>query len=63
MRRFRVTLVIRVRSVDGRQPYCKPVWLNRSELKPLWAFVAGKPEHRPEGVYHNRGTTILSVLF
>ena len=56
MRRFRVTLVIRIRTLDGRQPYCKPVWLNRNELKSLWAFVDGKAQHRPEGVYHLRYT-------
>jgi integrase/recombinase XerD len=56
MRQSKVTLLIRIRTADGRQPYCKPVWLNRNELKPLWAFVNGKPEHRPEGVYHLRYT-------
>jgi hypothetical protein len=56
MRQSKVTLPIRIRTADGRQPYCKPVWLNRNELKPLWAFVKGRPEHRPEGVYHLRYT-------
>jgi Zn-finger nucleic acid-binding protein len=56
MRQSKVTLLIRIRTADGRQPYCKPVWLNRNELKPLWAFVHGKPEYRPEGVYQLRYT-------
>jgi hypothetical protein len=56
MRQSKVTLLIRMRTADGRQPYCKPVWLNRNKLKPLWAFVHGKPERRFEGVYHLRYT-------
>jgi hypothetical protein len=32
MRQSKVTLLIRIRTADGRQPYCKPVWLNRNEL-------------------------------
>jgi len=56
MRQQEVGLYIRIRTTNGKQSYCRPVWLNKRELKDGWAFVAGKPEHRPEGVYHLRYT-------
>jgi len=49
-----VSLYIRIRTTDGKQPYCRPVWLNKKQLKEGWAFVNGKPEHHAEGSYHLR---------
>ncbi len=49
-----VGIYLRIRTADGSQPYCKPVWENRKKLKPLWAFVDGKPQERPDGTYHLR---------
>jgi hypothetical protein len=46
-----VTLYIRVKTKDGRKPYCQPVYLTNGRLKPLYAMVDGKPENRPEGSY------------
>ena len=51
-----VSLYIRIRTADGKQPYCRPVWLNKRQMKEGWAFVNGKPEHYPEGSYHLRYT-------
>ncbi len=48
------TLYIRVTTVDGKRPYCKPVYLSKGRLKPLFAVVNRKPEHHPEGVYYLR---------
>jgi hypothetical protein len=44
---------IRIHTEGGRQQHYKPVRLNRSPLKPLWAFANGRPEHRPED-WNNR---------
>ena len=54
----KVTLLIRIRTADGRQPYCPVVWADtkQKKLKPGWALVDGKPEHHDEGVYHLRYT-------
>ena len=48
------TLYIRITTKDGKKPYCKPVYLTKGRLKPLYAMVDGKPEHHPEGVYYIR---------
>ena len=49
-----VTLYLRIKTPEGKKPYCKPVFLAKGRLKPLYAFVNGEPEHRPEGVYYMR---------
>jgi integrase len=49
-----VTLYIRIKTADGKKPFCKPVYLTKGRLKPLYAIVDGQPEHRPEGVYYMR---------
>jgi hypothetical protein len=49
-----VTLYLRIKTPEGKKPYCKPVFLAKGRLKPLYAFVDGEPEHRPEGVYYMR---------
>jgi hypothetical protein len=49
-----VTLYLRIKTADGKKPFCKPVYLAKGRLKPLYAFVDGEPEHRPEGVYYMR---------
>lgn len=48
------TLYIRITTEDGKRPYCRPVYLSKGRLKPLYAVVNRKPEHHPEGVYHLR---------
>jgi hypothetical protein len=48
------TLYIRVTTEDGKRPYCKPVYLSKGRLKPLFAVVNRKPEHHPEGIYYLR---------
>jgi integrase len=48
------TLYIRIITKDGKKPYCKPVYLSKGRLKPLYALVNGMPVHRPEGVYYIR---------
>jgi hypothetical protein len=48
------TLYIRITTKDGRNSYCKPVYLSKGRLKPHCAMVGDKPEHHPEGVYYTR---------
>jgi hypothetical protein len=43
------TLYIRIKTEDGRNPHCLPVYITKGRLKPLYATVDGKPEYRPEG--------------
>src|SRR5437879_4028666 len=49
-----VTLYLRIKTPEGKKPYCKPVFLTKGRLKPLYAFVDGEPEHCSEGVYSMR---------
>jgi hypothetical protein len=48
-----VSLYLRVRSAKG-WTYAKAVTASNGRLRPLYALIDGKPEHRPEGVYHIR---------
>jgi hypothetical protein len=48
------TLYIRITTEDDKRPYCRPVYLSKGRLKPLYPVVNSKPEHHPEGVYHIR---------
>jgi hypothetical protein len=48
------TLYIRITTKDGRNSYCKPVYLSKGRLKPHCAVVGDKPEHHPEDVYYIR---------
>jgi len=48
------TLYIRITTKDGRNSYCKPVYLSKGRLKPHFAMVNRKPEHHSEGVYYVR---------
>ncbi len=56
MQHLKVTIHIRIRTADGRQPYCHVVWADSKhrKLKPGWAIVNDRPEHHTEGVYHLR---------
>jgi len=54
MAKKRVTLMLRVRTADGKYPFLVPVYSGKGRLRPLFALVNGKPEHHPEGVYHLR---------
>lgn len=49
-----VSLYLRIRSAEGRWVYARAVVGSNKRIKPLHAMVDGKPEHRPEGVYHLR---------
>jgi integrase/recombinase XerD len=49
-----VRLKIRVRFADGSRPFLDPVLSPNGKLKPHYAYVDGKPEHRPEGSYFLR---------
>jgi hypothetical protein len=51
------TLYIRV-TKNGRNSFCKPVYLSKGRLKPHYAVVEGEPEHHPEGVYYIRSGSI-----
>lgn len=46
-----VTVKIRIKTPEGKRVYANPVWEKKGSLKPLYARVAGKAEHHPEGVY------------
>jgi integrase len=52
-----VRLKIRVRLSGGSRPFVDPVLSANGKLKPLYAVVHGKPEHRPEGSYFLRYAT------
>ncbi len=54
MANLTVRLYIRIKTDDGKKPYCDPVYLSKGRLKPLYAFVDGEPQHRPEGIYYMR---------
>jgi integrase/recombinase XerD len=47
-------LYIRVCMSNGSRPYLEPVYAVEGELSPGYAFVAGQPEHHPEGIYQLR---------
>jgi hypothetical protein len=51
---MKVSLNLRIRTADGKQPYCQPVWEGKriKKLKPGWAIVGGAEEYHAEGVYH-----------
>lgn len=51
---MKVSINLRIRTADGKQPYCQPVWegIRIKKLKPGWAIVNGVEEFHPEGVYH-----------
>jgi integrase/recombinase XerD len=49
-----VRLKIRARLPDGSRPFLDPVFSGNGKLKPLYAVVAGTPEHHPEGSYFLR---------
>jgi len=44
----------RIKTKDGKKPFCKPVYLSKGRLKPLHALVDGQPEYRSEGIYYTR---------
>jgi site-specific recombinase XerD len=50
----KVTLMLRIRTADGKRPFVPPVYAANGRLRPLYALVAGNAEHHPEGVYHLR---------
>ena len=54
MARPKVSIYLRIRQPDGKQPYCPAVWENKKNLKPHWCLVQRLPEHHPEGTYHLR---------
>ena len=41
-------------TADGKRPFVNPVYAANGRLRPLYALVAGKAEHHPEGAYHLR---------
>jgi integrase len=46
-----VTIKLRIKTAEGKRIYAEPVYEAKGRLKPLYARVAGKAEHHPEGVY------------
>jgi hypothetical protein len=54
------TLYIRV-TKNGRNSFCKPVYLSKGRLKPQYAVVEGEPEHHREGVYSVAGKNRVTV--
>ena len=50
----KVSLMLRVRTADGKRPFVNPVIGLNGKVKSLWAVVHGKPEHHPEGQYFLR---------
>lgn len=51
---MKVSINLRIRTADGKQPYCPVVWEGKriKKLKPGWCVVKGAEEFHPEGVYH-----------
>jgi hypothetical protein len=47
------TLYIRI-SKDGKNSFCKPVYLSKGRLRPQYAMVKDNAEHHEEGVYYVR---------
>ena len=49
-----VSLNLRIKTADGSSGTASRVWEGKRYPMPKqsWATVNGKPEHRPEGVYH-----------
>jgi len=47
------TLYLRI-SKDGKNSFCKPVYLSKGRLRPQYAIVKGNAEHHEEGVYYVR---------
>lgn len=54
MARPKVSIYLRIRQPDGKQPYCPAIWETKKSLKPHWCVVQRAPEHHPEGTYHLR---------
>ncbi len=48
-----VTLMLRIKTKDGKRQYCKPAWTGKRKdrLVPLYAEIEGKAVWHPEGVY------------
>lgn len=54
-RKSKATIYLRIRTAEGRQPYCPVIWETKNRrLKPHWCLVGGVPEHHPEAAYHLR---------
>jgi hypothetical protein len=54
MANLTVSLYIRIKTEDGKKPFCQPVYLTKGRLRPLYAVVDGEHQHRPEGIYYMR---------
>ncbi len=52
--KMKVSINLRIRTSDGKQPYCPVVWEGKriKKLKPGWCVVNGVEEFHAEGVYH-----------
>ena len=42
MANLTVRLYVRIKTEDGKKPFCKPVYLSKGRLKPLYALVDGQ---------------------
>jgi hypothetical protein len=52
--RAKVSIYLRIRQPDGKQPYCPAIWETKKTLRPHWCLVQRVPEHHSEGTYHLR---------
>lgn len=63
---MKVSINLRIRTADRKQPYCPVVWEGKriKKLKPGWCVVQGVEQFHPEGVYHPRVMMLtLAAIF
>jgi integrase/recombinase XerD len=49
-----VTLMLRIRTADGKRPFVKPVYSANGRIRQHYAVVKGQAEHHPESSYFLR---------
>lgn len=49
-----VTVMLRVKDGKGNRLYHRAVVASNGSIKPFYALIGGKPEHRPEAIYYLR---------
>jgi integrase len=50
----KVSLLLRVKTADGKRPYLNPACAANRKIRPLWAIYQGQAAHFPSGTYYLR---------
>lgn len=63
MPNFTVTLLLRVKTPDGKRPYLQPARSASGKVRPGWGLYKGQSIHYPDGVYALRFTQGKRLVF